>query len=76
MWLDCKIVVNLDFIHRITGLSMVGADLTSHFVSKNLNRKLVAKLTKEFKLTKGGRAYDAVDIEDEALWFIVQLLAR
>ena len=54
LWLDRKIDVNVNAIHRITGLSKVGAEPTSHFVDKNLDRKLVAKLTKEFKLTKGG----------------------
>ena len=49
----------------------MGVDLASHFVGKNLDRKLVAKLTKEFNLTRGGRAYNTVDIEDEALRFIV-----
>ena len=48
-------------------ISKVGTDPASHFVGKNLDQKLAAKLTKEFKLTKGGRAYDAIDIEDEAL---------
>lgn len=54
LWLDLKIDVNMDIIHRITGLSKVGMDLASHFVNKNLDRKLSAKLTKEFNLTKGG----------------------
>ena len=49
--LDCKIDMNVNAIHHITGLSKVGADLTSHFVGKNLDRNLVLKLTKEFKLT-------------------------
>ena len=52
-------------------MSKVGADPTSHFVSKNIDRKLVAKLMKEFKLTKGGRAYDVADIEDEVLRFAI-----
>lgn len=47
----------------------------SHFIGKNLDGKLAAKLTKEFNLTKGGRAYDTADIEDEALQFTIQLLA-
>lgn len=54
LWLDHKIDVHVDVIHRITGLSKVGVDLASHFVDKNLDRKLAAKLMKEFKLMKGG----------------------
>lgn len=59
LWLDRKRDVNVDIIHRITILSKVGMDPASHFVGKKLDRKLVEHLTKEFKLTKVGRAYDA-----------------
>ena len=55
LWLDRKIDLNVDVIHRITRLSKVGADPTLHFVGKNLERKFVAKFTKEFNLSKGGR---------------------
>lgn len=71
LWLDCKIDVNVDIIHRITKLIKVGTNPTSHFVGKNLDQNLAAKLMKEFKLIKGGWAYDAMDIEDEALGFIL-----
>lgn len=76
IWLDRNIDLNVYAIHRIIGLSKVGADPSVHFVGKNLDRKLAAKLTKEFNLSKGTRAYDAMDIQDQALRFIVQLLAR
>ena len=62
LWLDCKINLNVDAIHRITGLTKVGTNPSSHFVGKSLDRKLVAKLTKEFNLSKGGRSYDVMDI--------------
>ena len=71
LWLDCKIDLNVDVIHRIIGLRKVGADPTMHFVSKSLDKNLSTKLTKEFNLTKGGRAYDTMDIEDEAQRFTV-----
>ena len=74
--LEGKIDLNIDVIHRITGLSKVGDDPGTHLVGKNLDRKLVAKVTKELKLMKGMRAYDSTDIQDCTLWFIVQLLAR
>ena len=45
-----------------------------HFVGKNLDQKVAMKLTKEFNLSKGTKAYDAVDIHDQALRFTVQLL--
>lgn len=73
--LDYKINVNVDVIHHIIGLRKVGVDPSSHFVGKNLDRKLATKLTKEFQLSKGGQAYDAEDIKDDVLRFTVQLLA-
>lgn len=74
--LNHKIDVNMDVIHHIIGLSKVGMDPASHFVGKNLDRKLAAKLTKEFKHSKGGRVHDAANIKYDVLRFIVQLLAR
>ena len=41
----------------------MGVDPNVHFVGKNLDRKLVAKLPKEFNLSKGGREYDVTDIQ-------------
>lgn len=35
---------------------------------------LAANLTKEFNLSKGTKAYDVADIQDQVLRFIVQLL--
>ena len=55
-------------------MSKVGTNLAMHFVRKSLDRKLSTKIKKEFNLTKGGRAYDTVDIKDEALRFTVHLL--
>lgn len=74
LWLEGKIDLNIDVIHRITNLSKVGDDPGAHFVGKKLDRKLVVKLNRELKLTKGMRAYDSADIEDRALQFTVQLL--
>ena len=71
LWLDRKIDLNVDVIHRINGLSKVGTDPGMHFVGKKLNWKLAAKITKEHKVTKGMRAYDSVDIQDQALRFTV-----
>ena len=50
-------------------------DPSTHFVGKNLDRKLALRLTKEFNLSKGGKAYDVMDIHDQALRFTIQLLA-
>lgn len=63
--------LKVDAIHRITGLSKVGVDPSTHFVGKSQDRKLVAQLTKEFNFSKGGRAYDVSDIQDQALRFTI-----
>ena len=72
--MDRKIDLNVDVIHHITGLSKVGVDPYPHFVDKNLDQKLVAKLTREHKLSKGMRSYDSAEIQDQSLRFTVQLL--
>ena len=63
--------LNVDVIHHVIGLSKVGMDPSVHFVGKNLEWKLVMKLIKEFNLSKGTRAYDAADFQDQALRFTV-----
>ena len=47
----------------------------THFVGKDQDKKLVARLIKKYNLTRGGQAYDAVKIEDKPLRFTVQLSA-
>lgn len=76
LWLELKIDLNINVIHKITGLSKVGDDPSVHFVGKKSDRNLVAKLTQQLKLKKGMRAYDSTDIKDRALCFTIQLLAR
>ena len=63
--MDRKIDLNVDVIHRITGLSKVGGDPGAHFVGKNLDWKLVTKIMKEHNITKGTRAYDFSDIQEQ-----------
>ena len=74
--LESKIDLNIDVILRIMGLSKVGDDPSIHFFGKKSDCKLVAKFTQELKLKKGTRVYDSIEIEDRALRFTVQLLAR
>lgn len=71
LWLDHKIDLNVDVIQWIIVLSKVGTNPSSHVVGKSLDKKVVAKLMKEFNFSKGGRAYDAIDIQDEALRFTI-----
>ena len=67
LWLHRKIDLNVDVIHRITGLSKVGRDPGGHFIGKSVDQKLNAKIMKEHNVTKGMRAYDSMDIQDHAL---------
>ena len=45
LWLESKIDLNIDVIHRIMGLSKIGDDPSVHFVGKKIDRNLVANLT-------------------------------
>lgn len=73
--MESKVDLNIDVIHKITGLSKVGNDPSVHFVGKKSDHKLAAKLTQQLKLKKGTLAYDSADIEDHALHFTIHLLA-
>ena len=66
--------ITIDLIHQITRLSKIGADPAAHFVGKDHDKKLVARLIKKYNFMRGGRAYDAMQIEDKSLRFIIQLL--
>ena len=48
--------MNVDVIHRITGLSKAGNDPGAHFAGKSLDRKLATKMKMEHKVMKGMRA--------------------
>lgn len=71
LWLEGKIDLNIDVIHKIMGLSKVGDDPGAHFFGKKLDRKLAVKLTRDLKLTKGMRVYDFSDIDDCSHHFTV-----
>ena len=76
LWLDRKVDLNVHLIHRITRLSKRGTDPVKHFVGKELDRQTAERMKRLYNLQKGGRAFDAVIIEDDMVWFTVQLLAR
>ena len=59
LWLDCRVDITIDLIHWITGLSKTGIDPTAHFVGKDQDKKLAARLIKMYNLTRRGWAYDA-----------------
>ena len=54
LWLDRSVDVTIDLIHRIRGLNKIGADPAAHFVRKDLDKNLVARLIKKYNFTRGG----------------------
>ena len=67
LWLDRKIDLNVNVIHRITSLSKAGNDLGAHFIGKSVDWKLVTKMKMEHKIMKRTRVYDSVGTQDHAL---------
>jgi hypothetical protein len=47
LWLDRRVNITIDLIHRIKGLSKNGADPTAYFMGKDQDKKLVAWLIKK-----------------------------
>jgi len=70
-----RVDLNVDLIHRITGLSKTGKDSQTHISSKGKDSKLPAALVTNYKLQRGGRAYDLTAIADDTLRFTASLLA-
>lgn len=64
IWLESKININVDVIHRIMSLRKIGDDPSVHFVGKKIDRKLAGKLTQQLDLKIGTKAYDSTNIED------------
>ena len=67
LWLDRRVDITIDRIHQIIGLSKNGADPAVHFVGKDQDKKLVARLIKKYNLMRGGQEYDVAQIEDKPL---------
>ena len=74
LWLGNRINLNVDLIHRITGLSKTGKDPQTHISSKSKDSKLPATLVTKYKLQRGGRAYDLTTIANDTLKFTASLL--
>lgn len=75
LWLDRRVDIKIDLIHRIIGLSKTRVDPVVHFVGKDQDKKLTEWLIKKYNLTRGGQEYDAMQIEDKPLQFTAHLLA-
>jgi len=75
LWLGRQVDLNIDLIHRITGLSKTGKLPDLQISGKTKDSKLPPALVKKYKLQRGGRAYDITSIENETLRFTASLLA-
>ena len=75
LWLGNKVNLNVDLIHRITGLSKTGKDPKIHITGKINDSKLPPSLVTKYKLQRGGRAYDITSLTDNTLRFTASLLA-
>lgn len=54
MWLDRRVDIIIDLIHQIIGLRKTGVDPATHFVGKDQDKKLVARLINKYNLIRGG----------------------
>ena len=75
LWLGKRVDLNVDLIHRITGLSKSSKDPQTHISRKRKDTKLPPLLVNKYKLQRGGRAYDFIALADDTLIFIASLLA-
>ena len=75
MWLSNRVDIGIDLIHRITGLSKHGDDPQINIDGKTKDVRLSANLVTEYKLERGGCAYDINLIQDPSLKFTASLLA-
>ena len=67
--------MNIDLIHRITGLSKTGQDPKTNITGKTKDSKLSPDLVAKYKIQRGGRAYDIASLTDSTLRFTASLLA-
>ena len=74
LWLSNRVDLNVDLIHRITGLSKTGKDPQTHITGKAKDSRLSQELVKKYKLQRGGQAYDLALLADDTLRFIAGLL--
>ena len=67
LWLDCRVDIMINLIHLITGLRKTSVNPMTHFMAKDQEKNLVVRLINKYNLTRGGQAYDAMQIEDKLL---------
>ena len=75
LWLGNKVDLNINLIHRITGMCKTGQDPKTNITGKTKDSKLSPSLVAKYKLQRGGRAYDIAILTDNTLRFTASLLA-
>ena len=75
LWLGNRVDLNIDLIHRITGLSKIGKDPQTHISGKSKDTKLPTLLVNKYKIQRGGQDYDLIALADDTLSIIASLLA-
>jgi hypothetical protein len=75
LWLSNRVDLNVDLIHRITGLSKHGRDPQIQIVGKAKDTRLSQDQVQRYDLQRGGRAYDLAQIKNDTLRFTAGLLA-
>ena len=75
LWLGKKVDLNVDLVHRITGLSKTGKDPKTHITGKTKDSKLPPALVTKYKLQRGGRAYGITRLIDNTHRYTASLLA-
>ena len=75
LWLGNRVDLNVDLIHRITGLSKIGKDPEIQTTGKTKDSKLPPALVNKYHLQRGGRAYDITILQNDTLRFTASLLA-
>ena len=75
LWLGNRVDLNINLIHRITGLSKTGQDPKIDITGKTKDPKLSPALVSKYQLQRGGRAYDITSLIDNTLKFTASLLA-
>ena len=74
LWLGNKVDLNIDLIHRITGLSKMGKHPDIQTTGKTKDSKLPQALVNKYQLQRGGRAYEISSITNDTLRFTASLL--
>ena len=75
LWLGNRVDLNVDLIHRITGLSKTCQDPKTNITGKTKDSKLSLDLVVKYKLQREGWAYDIASLTDDTLRFTASLLA-